>query len=489
VAQSEVGTGGASVHELFERAVELHAKGRDNEAKLAYLDLLEIDSTHLSALNNLGTLLFNTGYRSAARTAYRQAVAHHPNSTMSRVNLANALYDNNELYQAREHYEAALRIDPECAQAHQGLAYVLDKLGDERAAQYHRDLGYKGHATAVVPYRGTDSAIPVLLLVSALGGNVNTDRFLDDHVFFTTKLFAEYYDPAMPVPFHSFVFNAIGDAELCPAALNQAAAILARTNAPVVNAPEAVLATGRVQNARRLGTLPGVRAPRTQSFQREALVSAGAEQLLARSGFTFPLLLRSPGFHTGHHFVKIDHPRRFREAAARLPGEQLLAIEFLDARSPDGNVRKYRVIAVDGKLYPLHLAIAPDWKVHYHTAPMKTRPEFRSEESAFLDDMAGVLGARAMDALQSIVDTLRLEYAGVDFALGTGGEIVLFEANATMLVPAIDPDPVFAYRRAATDALHAAVREMLLQRHRLSIGTQSEAPKVAGAISRRKSHQ
>lgn len=455
----------------FERAVDLHVAGQDDEAKLAYLDVLRLDAGHLSALNNLGTLLFNGGYRSAARTAYRQAVAQHPHSTMARVNLANALYDNNELYQAREQYEAALSIDPDCAQAHQGLAYVLDKLGDETSANYHRDLGYRGHAEAIVPYRGTGRAVPVLLLVSAVGGNVNTDRFLDDRVFFTTKLFADYYDASQPLPFHTFVFNAIGDAELCNRALEGARRIVARTNAPVINRPDLVLATGRAENAERLGSIEHVIAPKTHLFTRDELHAPNAAALLAGAGFTFPLLLRTPGYHTGHHFLKIDAAEGLADALAELPGASLMAIEYFDARSGDGNVRKYRVMIVDGKLYPLHLAIAPRWKVHYFSASMKEHSEHRAEELAFLEDMHGVLGPNAVAALESIARALELDYAGIDFSVDAGsGDVLLFEANATMLVPMPDRDPLLAYRRPAVERIFAAVRGMLAHRHAASLG-------------------
>jgi tetratricopeptide (TPR) repeat protein len=460
-----------AVEAAFERAVELHVSGRDEEAKLAYLDVLQRDASHLSALNNLGTLLFNGGYRSAARTAYRQAVALHPHSTMARVNFANALYDNNELYQAREQYEAALAIDPDCEQAHQGLAYVLDKLGDETRANYHRDLGYRGHAEAIVPYRGTGRAVPVLLLVSAIGGNVNTDRFLDDHVFFTTKLFADYYDASQPLPFHTFVFNAIGDAELCDRALEGARRIVARTNAPVINRPDLVLATGRAANAARLGQVEHVVAPKTRLFTRDELGAPNAATLLAAAGFHFPLLVRTPGYHTGHHFLKVDAAERLADALAELPGAHLMAIEYLDARSNDGNVRKYRVMIVDGKLYPLHLAIAPRWKVHYFTASMKDHSHHRAEELAFLEDMHGALGSKAVAALESIARALELDYAGVDFAVDArSGKLLLFEANATMLVPMPDRDPLLAYRHPAVERIFAAVREMLVQRHAASLG-------------------
>lgn len=458
---------GGDIEASFTHAAAFHAQGHDEEAKRAYLAVLERDSTHLGALTNLGTLLFNTGYRSAARTAYRQAVTHHPESTMARVNFGNALYENDEIFQARTEYEAALHVDATCAQAHQGLAYVLDKLGDEHGARRHRDLGYRDSAIVFVPYRGTQQPIPVLLLVSALGGNVKTDPFLDDRTFFTTKLFAEYYDRTKPVPFHTFVFNAIGDAELCPHALEAANEVVARTNAPVINAPNAVLATTRAANAQRLGALPGVVAPRTRVFAREALLARDAIGTLTEHGFTFPLLLRTPGFHTGYHFLKIDGAEALAESVAELPGRQLTAIEYLDARGSDGYARKYRVMIVDGKLYPLHLAISPQWKVHYYTAQTQQHPAYRAEEASFLDDMDGALGSKAVAALEAIAAALGLDYAGIDFGLDGDGNVLFFEANATMLLPGAQP----GYRGAAIEKARRAVASMLALRHRSSLGS------------------
>jgi tetratricopeptide (TPR) repeat protein len=453
------------IEALYERALGLHATGRDEEAKRVYLAVLERDATHFAALNNLGTMLFNNGYRSAARTAYRQAVAHHPGNVTGRINYGNALYDNDELYQAQDQYEAALSVDPAAVMAHQGLAYVLDRLGDELGAARHRDAGYSNDPIAILPYRGTETPIPVLLLVSALGGNVSTDRFLDDRVFFTTKLFADYYDPAQPVPFHTLAFNAIGDAELCARALAGARRVRARTNAPWINEPDAVAATGRVANARRFRELTGVRAPLTASFERSALAAPCGPGELEAHGFAWPLLVRAPGFHTGHHFVMVEKPDHLAAAIEELPGTSLTVIEYLDARGADGATRKYRVMIVDGALYPLHLAVAHAWKIHYFTAGMGASPEYRAEEAAFLDDMRGTLGPRAMLALEAIREQLGLDYGGIDFGLDEAGNVLLFEANATMLVPPPDTDPIFAYRRAAAERVFAAVEAMLRERN------------------------
>ena len=79
-------------------------------------------------------------------------------------------------------------------------------------------------------------------------------------------------------------------------------------------------------------------------------------------------------------------------ALAELPGEDLTVLSYLDARGLDGKVRKYRVMMIDGGLYPLHVAISSHWKIHYFTADMADHPEHRAEDAEFLENMAGVLG-------------------------------------------------------------------------------------------------
>jgi hypothetical protein len=83
---------------------------------------------------------------------------------------------------------------------------------------------------------------------------------------------------------------------------------------------------------------------------------------------------------------------------------------------------------------------------------------YRREEAGFLDDMAGVLGAKAIAALHGIAKALALDYAGVDFGLDRDGNLLLFEANATMVVARPGNEDHWAYRRSAIDrAIDAAV--------------------------------
>jgi glutathione synthase/RimK-type ligase-like ATP-grasp enzyme len=448
----------------IERAVLLGALDRRQDAQQAFIDILRRAPTHFSALNEFGTLLTNMGAIDAACRVYSEAILHHPDHPMARVNLGNLLLRANKHLEAREHYEAVLRINPDYAEAHQGLGAVLSDIGDRAGALRHFQMGFRGHAISSLPYRGTRPPVTVLQLVSSGGGNIPTAALLDDCVFLTSVVVADYLDPSATLPPHQLIFNAIGDADLCAPALEAATRLTARATVPVVNDPHAVMKTGRIDNARRLGAVPGVIAPRTMAIARDILAGPNGVAVLATHQFAFPLLLRSPGYHTGRNFIIVEQPAELSAAAAGLPGDDLLVIEYLDARGTDGNARKYRVMMIGGRIYPLHLAISRKWKVHYFTSDMADEPDHRREEARFLADMPAALGAKAMAALEQIRDALGLDYGGIDFGLGPNGDLLLFEANATMVIAPVDPDERWAYRCAAISTIIDAVVAMLMQK-------------------------
>ncbi len=439
--------------QALSRARELACAGQDEAAKQAYIDVLRRDPTNFSALNELGALASASGHRSAARTAHAQSVRCHPDNAVGRINLGNLLFEEGDLSAARAQYETVLAAMPEFPPAHQGMARVLSELGETEAADSHRHKGFTGHAITTRRYRGLGRAVPVLRLVSSRGGNIPTRHWIDDRHFAVTTIHADFFDPSWSPPPGFAVLNAIGDADLCAEALTGAENLLEKCPAPPINPPALVRATARAANASRLGRIPGVIAPKIVTLPRQTPERA------AEVGF--PLLLRSPGFHTGRNFVRVSDRAALARAAEALPGPELLAIQYLDARGPDGMARKYRVMSIGGMLYPLHLAIAADWKVHYFTAAMATSAAYRKEERGFLDDMPGVLGPRAMAALETIGRTLGLGYAGIDFARADDGSVLLFEANATMAIVPPAPDPMWDYRRAATGRALAAARALL----------------------------
>lgn len=448
----------------YERAALLRELGAFEEAKRDYLELIRRKPDDFGVLNDFGTLVLNAGYASAARSLFEEAVRRHPDNPMGRINLGNLLLMMEEYEQARSHFEAALRADPGHIHGHRGLGNLLANIGDADGARRHRDLGFGKEFLTVLPYRGAGAPVRVLLLVSAQGGNTPTASLLDDKVFATTVLVADYYDRKVPLPPHDIVFNGIGDADLGGDSLAAAAAIVARTARPAINAPQAVARTGRLNNVERLRGIPNLIVPRMARVRRQYLAGQDAAKVIAAHGLHFPLLVRAPGFHTGRHFVRTATAEELAATIGKFPADEAWLIEQMDARDGDGLYRKFRVMIVARELYPLHLAISHDWKVHYYTADMAQSADNRAKEAPFLNDMASVVGARGMAALQRIADTLGLDYGGIDFAVDAGGNILFFEANATMVMVPLPADEKWDYRRAAFDNVFTAVRAMLIDR-------------------------
>lgn len=442
---------------MLAHARRLATAGSDEAAKSAYIAVLRSDPTCAEALVAIARLASRSGHRSAARTALAHCVACHPADTAARLGLGHLLLEGGEYELAREQFAAILSARPDLAGAHQGLARALTGLGDREAAEPHWSRAFASSALSPQPYHGAGPGVPVLLLVSAAGGNIPTRALLDDTVFSVTALYAEFHQPGAPLPPHALVFNAIGDADLCGEALANAAALARRLPVPVLNHPDAVAVTGRAENATRMAGLADVVAPSVRSTSRAELLAENAD-------LRFPLLVRAPGYHTGQHFVRVARRADLTAEIAGLPGDRLLAIDPMDARGPDGLSRKFRVMFIDGELYPLHLAISHEWKVHYFSGAMAEDAAHRAEEASFLADMAGTLGPRAMSALAALRDVLGLDYAGVDFALAPDGRLLLFEANAGMVIQPPGPDPMWDYRRAPIERALAAVETMLLKR-------------------------
>jgi tetratricopeptide (TPR) repeat protein len=444
----------------FERACCLEDLGWEEAASQAYLAVLQVDARHLGALTNLGLFLRERGDLPSARALLMQALAHHPTAPIAHVNLGQTWLEQGEFASAVENYTAALAFDPEFFAAHHGLALAYETIGDVARAQHHLERAFEKRASWTLPYHGAGEPLRVLLLASARGGDVVTHPFLDDRIMQTTMFVPEGFRAGSALPPHDVVFNGIGDADRCAKALAPIRALLQASRAGVINAPEAVAATGRAALAERFAGIDRVVVPRVERIARAELTLAE----LDLRGWPFPLLVRAPGYHAGRHFERVDEPAALPNVLARLPGEELFLMSFLDARAPDGFVRKYRVLGIDGEIYPAHLAVSDEWKVHYFSSSMSDRSDHREEERRFLAGMGEALGSSVVRTLEQVVRAMGLDYGGVDFSLDAAGNVLVFEANATMAVFPPPAEERWAYRRPAYDAVVAAVRALIARR-------------------------
>jgi hypothetical protein len=277
-------------------------------------------------------------------------------------------------------------------------------------------------------------------------------------------LYTQTFDGGQALPDHDVILVAVADVESDAPALEIASAIVARSDAPVINRPERILRTSRVEQSRRLAALENVVTASVVTVPCDALRAPDRAAFVERQGMTFPLLLRSPGFHNGRFFELVHDEAELLAAVSTMPGTDAMLLSYQDTRSADGLMRKFRVMAIDGGLYPVHMAMSTNWKVHYVTSDMHHSDAFRQEEAEFLADMSGFLGANVLRALERIAQSMQLDYAGIDFAIDAAGRVVVFEANAAMAIFLPDADPQWDYRRGPMTRALDAVKRMIVTR-------------------------
>ncbi len=444
-------------------ALALSGSEQDHEqAKALFLHILTIMPDHLHAWVNLGILLFETGYTLAAITAFSAAINYHPQCATAHAYLGNVLLYRDELATAKEHFDVAITLDPGMTEAHRGLSSIYKRLGNDEKSTKHRHLGCRDHAVSILPAYTNTEPIQLLVLASAHEGNIPWRLLIDRSMLHSTILLVEYFDG--PLPCHQLVFNAIGDADLCREALEKSIDLLRTSQVPVINSPEAVLNTRRIVNASRFTALPGVRSPRMHLIAKAVFYDK--QEVLSQ--YAYPFLLRSPGFHGGNHLARITNSNDLQSAFKELPGENLLLIEYLDSRSPDKLFRKYRIMFINGLLYPIHMAISTNWNVHYFSSEMDEKEAYRSEEASFLNDFKGHLGENVTTALMHISLALDLDYCGIDFGIDENSKLLLYEANPTMLINPPTHEKKWDYRREAASSALSAARNMFLERAALS---------------------
>jgi tetratricopeptide (TPR) repeat protein len=411
---------GGSVEGWHVFALALRAIGERTLAIAALTRAAALDPSHAAAHALLGCLHDEADQPSLAEIAWRRAVQLDPRDAPSHVNLS-SLYGRAAQFElAERHARGALALDPTSRGAHQNLAGILAKQGREDEAQRHRDLAYAGRNLLRVG--GANPRLRVLTLASADWGNTPDRHLLPTDRCERLIWFIAYATEAQieSLPPHDVVFNAIGDPEAAARLAAKVEPFLRRSTRAALNRPESVARTARHLARELFAGVTGLDVPACVRLR------AGAG---APSGFVGPALARPVDSHGGEGL------RRLVDVAdAGVEGRDRYLTAFHDFRGADGLYRKYRVFFVDRRPYPYHLAIGSHWLLHYATSGTAECPERRAEELRFLEDPDKALGGGAMDAVREIGARMDLDFAGVDFSLLPDGRVLLFEANATMLV-------------------------------------------------------
>jgi len=447
--------------------VALHRLGEDAAALAALDAAIAIDPAYGAAHGNRGVLLIDLKQFDEALRALLTALAFTaPDADQARVaildNLARAARKAGRLDVAETILRREVqggRVDTETVEQ---LALVLDLTGQTaESLALRNDLARR---TGVKAAGKADAAISVLVLGGVGAGHIPIRYLLDTGVFATRSVSLLSPDqPDAPLGHVSeaeiaaadVVFSTLGDVDRDGGQLAAAQALCTRLGKPVINPPAGILKTGRDGAVALFGDIGAMVTPAIQRTD-----PAG----LARAPMTGPILVRPAGDHGGDNLTLLRDEADKAGYLAAGPRETLMVSAFHDFRSADGHWRKYRLIFVDRRVHPYHLAIGDSWLVHYWRAEMGRADWKKAEEEAFLADWRGVFGAAAADAVEEAARRLDLDYGGVDCALLPDGRVLLFEANACMLVHLDEAAQAFAYKHRYVPPIREAFTAMVWER-------------------------
>ena len=451
-----------------------HAEARGNLTELLWqfgLDLVDQGLLEEASLGARGAFLLDAkgfvqlghffqfhGNARAAIAQYERAVALDPACTEALVRLGTLHAEEGRPEAAVRWFQWALAVAPDLAEANFNLAAIFESQARLMEAQLYRRRVPRPMPLDV--QIAPDPQLRVLVACGAGSGTLPLDLLLPRATTTRILWFPEGStdEQVAELPPFDVAFNAIGNADLAGFSLARLSRFQERQ--PLLNPPERVLRTRRDRMPELLAGLDGVVVPRVVRLDRGDVHEEGILAKLKVQGLGCPLLVRPIGTQGGKGACRVETPDQW-EGAIASEADAFYVMAFHDTCSPDGHYRKYRMIFVDRVAYPYHLAISPNWLVHWYSAGMGEAAWKREEEKRFLEDPLAVLGPEGLQAIEAIGRRLDLEYAGVDFTVLPDGRILVFEANATMLVHLHDSETLYPYKHLAVPALLRAFQTLL----------------------------
>jgi tetratricopeptide (TPR) repeat protein len=434
--------------------------GKPQEAIAYYLEALKLSPRHWPARTNLVQALTATKQYIIAKALLEELLGEQPQDAALRHQLGKVHYELGEVPAAIECFEQAIALNPRDSDSWYWIGGIKQDLGDNEAAQTAYARAAQIQPLIRRPAIKSPADFRVLALYAPFGGNTPTE-YLFKHAAYDTDTLALFennsYDADTFKQGVQVVVNLISDVDQAGAVLPLAADLVSRLGRPTVNDPRKIQRTTRDAVAELLTGIEGCRIPKILRQQ------AGTELSVVSLHAAFPratsILARPVGTHGGDDFDKIDGTDELAAYLAKPADTDRYFIEYADYRSADGFFRKYRFIFVDDQVLPYHLAIADDWKVHHVNTDMANQVWMQQEEAAFLNDPTLVFNQRHYRALGEIQQRIGLEYFGIDCALDTNGDLLVFEVNASMLVH--DDNAEFPYKDPAVRRIKAAFDAML----------------------------
>lgn len=326
------------------------------------------------------------------------------------------------------------------------------------------------HRLFRLPCSSENPRLRVLALAAAIdmGGNTPIECLLEDA---DIELQTLYVVPGThlpsPLPEHDIAIVIASDSAECRPALEEIDRLAPHWPRPILNLPCSIANLDRDKLYRLLNGIEGIDMPATVGCSRVQLTDIALGMMSVTDfgdDIAFPIIVRPRGSHAGVGLAKLDDAEALFGYLDGRTEDEFFISRFVDYSSEDGQFRKYRIVAVDGKPFACHMAIADQWNIWYLNAGMAQSEDKRLEEATFMYTFNFGFALRHGKALSNMIERIGLDYFVVDCAENKNGDLVIFEADNTAVVHNMDSPETFPYKPPQMRMIFEAFVAMLLRR-------------------------
>jgi hypothetical protein len=224
-----------------------------------------------------------------------------------------------------------------------------------------------------------------------------------------------------------WLINELADADHYDRALHFLSSKLDSQNIPVLNHPRAVLETRRDLSAQKLSGIDNLMVPKCVRFQ--ATDPLHFQHVFEQGGFSYPILIRLAGSHSGINFLKIAGPQDWQKVHF-IPwgGQHIYMTQWVDFRNSEGRWIKLRLSITSTGIQLRHVLFGESWLIH----SVQRNAETLQRELSILNNAHDWHVIHRLG--HEIRERVGLDFFGVDLGWKSDQEFVLFEANASMSI-------------------------------------------------------
>jgi len=430
------------------------------EAKKFAIKAIAVDDKSPEAWSNLAIALIATGRLEEALLACDRALGCDPAYLKAWVAKTNTLLDLKRYDDALRTSDEALKLHPDKYEVLYAKSQVLKELKQEDEAKKVYLKSFEARATVSPVYiaerrahqkasglimserpafdENLRSFEDLLQFCSNYPGQLH--RHLQEDIHFTYVFVgdAARETARKQIPQPDFVLNNHVNGESIVAAGNLLALseLVDTFNVPVVNHPKKAVQTIRDTEVKLLENAPGVIVPKTMRFSS---TGKSPQQLLKdiETQFEYPFFTRSMVNQMGFGATKVDSREVLVATLASAVDETFFVTQFVDSKGDNEFYRKLRAAVVHDEVFIVRVDYSPNWMVHGRQKANRAefyleRPHLLDEEKRICKDPEAALGRTAIKGLREIRNRIPMDIFGIDFDVAEDGQVIFFEANATM---------------------------------------------------------